>query len=228
MTTTGPPDQRPEEMVENPVRRTTVVVHRAFRRESAAAAATSAAPPQGDTRRAKVVADHLRLCLAGLEMHHTGEDAVLWPLLLERAAPSTGLVETMQAQHHAVEAHTEAITPALAAWEANPTTAAGEHLATLFERLTAALVEHLDLEEREILPLASRHVTAAEWNQMGEHGKDSMSPSQLPIMFRPSDRSPPQQGSGGVTGGSAARSDRRGRPRRRRSRPAPGRAGPAW
>ena len=56
-------------------------------------------------------------------------------------------------------------------------------LATLFERLTAALVEHLDLEEREILPLASRHVTATEWNQMGEHGKDSMSPSQLPIMF---------------------------------------------
>ncbi len=44
-------------------------------------------------------------------------------------------------------------------------------------------MEHLDLEEREILPLASRHVTAAEWNQMGEHGKDTMSPSQLPIMF---------------------------------------------
>lgn len=76
-----------------------------------------------------------------------------------------------------------AITPALAAWQANPTKAAGERLATDFERLTAALVEHLDLEEGEILPLASLHVTAAEWNQMGEHGKDSMSPSQLPIMF---------------------------------------------
>jgi hypothetical protein len=169
-------DQRPDvqEMV---------VVHRAFRRESAAAAGYVRRTPEGDTRRAKIVADHVRLCLAGLEMHHTGEDAVLWPLLLERAAPSTGLVETMQAQHHAVEAHTEAITPALAAWEANPTRAAGENLATLFEGLTTALVEHLDLEEREILPLASRHVTAAEWNQMGEHGKDSMSPSQLPIMF---------------------------------------------
>jgi hypothetical protein len=169
-------DQRPDvqEMV---------VVHRAFRRESAAAAGYVRRTPEGDTRRAKIVADHVRLCLAGLEMHHTGEDAVLWPLLLERAAPSTGLVETMQAQHHAVEAHTEAITPALAAWEANPTRASGEQLARLFERLTAALVEHLDLEEREILPLASRHVTATEWNQMGEHGKDSMSPSQLPIMF---------------------------------------------
>ena len=176
MTTTTRTDQRPDvhEMV---------VVHRAFRRESAAAAGLIRATPEGDIRRAKLVADHLRLCMAGLEMHHTGEDIVLWPLLLERAAPSTGLVETMQAQHHAVDEHVEAITPALTAWEADPTRATGERLATLFERLTAALVEHLDLEEREILPLASRHVTAAEWNQMGEHGKDSMSPSQLPIMF---------------------------------------------
>ena len=39
------------------------------------------------------------------------------------------------------------------------------------------------MEEREILPLASRHLTAAEWDQMGEHGKDAMSTSQLPIMF---------------------------------------------
>ena len=176
MTTTTRTDQRPDvqEMV---------VVHRAFRRESGAAAGYLRTTPEGDTRRAKVVADHLRLCLAGLHMHHTGEDVILWPLLLERAAPSTGLVETMQAQHHAVDTHIQAITPALTAWEANPTQAKGEQLAQHFERLNAALVEHLDLEEREILPLASRHVTAAEWNQMGEHGKDSMSPSQLPIMF---------------------------------------------
>ena len=160
-----------------------VVVHRAFRREFPAAAALIRGTAEGDTRRAKVVADHLRLGLAGLHMHHTGEDIVLWPLLLERAAPSTGLVETMQAQHHAVDTHVEAIMPALDAWEAAPAGAAGERLAQLCEQLTAALVEHLDLEEREILPLASRYVTAAEWNQMGEHGKDSMSPSQLPIMF---------------------------------------------
>lgn len=176
MTTTTRTDQRPDvqEMV---------VVHRAFRRESGAAAGYIRTTPEGDTRRTKVVADHLRLCLAGLHMHHTGEDVILWPLLLERAAPSTGLVETMQAQHHAVDTHIQAIALALTAWEANPTKAAGEHLAQLFERLNAALVEHLDLEEREILPLASRHVTAAEWNEMGKHGKDSMSPSQLPIMF---------------------------------------------
>jgi Hemerythrin HHE cation binding domain len=176
VTTMSRTDQRPDvhEMV---------VVHRAFRREFGAIADYVRRTHEGDTRRAKIVANHLRLGMAGLEMHHTGEDMVLWPLLLERSAPSTGLVETMQAQHHGIDAHVEAITPALAAWEAAPTKAAGEHLATHCERFTAALLEHLDLEEREILPLALRHVTAAEWNQMGEHGKDAMTPSQLPIMF---------------------------------------------
>jgi hypothetical protein len=176
VTTTTRTDQRPDvhEMV---------VVHRAFRREFGGAAEYIRSVPDGATHRAEIVASHLRLCMAGLEMHHTGEDIVLWPLLLERAAPSTGLVETMQTQHLGIDAYAEAITPALAGWETAPTRATGEHLATLFESFTAALLDHLDLEEREILPLAARHVTAAEWNQMGAHGKDAMTPSQLPIMF---------------------------------------------
>ncbi|GAA1039898.1 hypothetical protein GCM10009557_59740 [Virgisporangium ochraceum] len=160
-----------------------VVVHRAFRREFGAAAGHVRRTPAGDTRRARIVAEHLRLGFAGLEMHHVGEDVVLWPLLLERAAPSTGLVETMQAQHHGVDAHVAAIMPALDAWAADPTGARGERLAVLLEAFAADLVEHLDLEEREILPLAARHVTAAEWNRMGEHGRDAMSAAQLPIMF---------------------------------------------
>ena len=176
MTATTHTDERPwiQEMV---------VVHRAFRREFPAVAAMIRRTDEGDTNRATLVADHLRLCLAGLHMHHTGEDVLLWPLLLERAAPSTGLVETMQAQHHGVDVHTDAIIPALAAWQAAPTKAAGERLATLVDDFTAALFEHLDLEEREILPLVSRYITVAEWNQLAEHGKDSMKPNELPIMF---------------------------------------------
>jgi hypothetical protein len=46
-----------------------------------------------------------------------------------------------------------------------------------------ALLEHLELEEREILPLASRHVTAAEWEQLAKHGNDEMRRDQLPLMF---------------------------------------------
>ena len=65
----------------------------------------------------------------------------------------------MQAQHHARRrAHIEAIIRALAAWEADPTSGRGRAARPASSsELTAALLEHLDLEEREILPLASRH-----------------------------------------------------------------------
>jgi hemerythrin-like domain-containing protein len=176
VTTTTHTDQQPDvhEMV---------VVHRAFRREAPRLADYVRRTAEGDTGRATVVADHVRLCVAGLEMHHTGEDVVLWPLLLERAAPSTGLVETMQAQHHTIDANIEVLTPALQAWEADPTAVKGERVASIMEGMTAALVEHLDLEEREILPLAARHLSKEEWDRMGQHGRDTMTPSQLPIMF---------------------------------------------
>lgn len=160
-----------------------VVVHRVFRREFAALPDLIRAVGDGARGRAAIVAEHLRLLLDGLHLHHTGEDVVLWPLLLTRAAPSTRFVETMQDQHEAVEECVAGIEDALVAWRDDPTGQARERLAGLVEALHRTLVEHLDLEEREILPLIVRHVTVAEWRSVGEHGKDAMTARQLPLMF---------------------------------------------
>lgn len=160
-----------------------VIVHRAFRREFRLLPQLVREVADGDRERARVLADALRLVLGGLHHHHTGEDDILWPALLERAAPSTGLVETMQAQHATVERHIDELPPLLEAWEAAPTRAGAARLADVLDRLADALCEHLDLEEREILPLAERHVTVAEWNSLGEQGIDEMDQKQLPIIF---------------------------------------------
>ncbi|WP_377641836.1 hemerythrin domain-containing protein [Oryzobacter terrae] len=160
-----------------------VIIHRAFRREFTLLPRLIRDVRSGDTERAATLAGALRLVLGGLHHHHTGEDVVLWPALLERAAPSTGLVETMQAQHEVVDATMEQVQPLLDAWEQDPTTARGAELADLLDRLAAALFEHLDLEEREILPLAQRHITVAEWNSLGEQGIEEMDQKQLPILF---------------------------------------------
>jgi hypothetical protein len=116
-------------------------------------------------------------------MHHTGEDAVLWPLLLERAAPARALVATMEAQHEGVDGYAEQIRVVAAEWRTSASAVRGEQLARLVEDFRAALVEHLDLEEREILPVAARCVTAAEWHSLGEHGVEVMTRAQLPLMF---------------------------------------------
>lgn len=158
-------------------------VHRVFRREFPSIARLVREVRPGDLRRAAVLGDHLRLVLAGLHMHHTGEDEILWPLLLDRAAPSASLIATMQAQHEGVERLTERVEPLLRAWTAEASPVRGEQLAQLVDDLDAALAEHLTLEEREILPLASRYVTEDEWATLGGHGTDAMTARQLPLMF---------------------------------------------
>jgi hypothetical protein len=44
-------------------------------------------------------------------------------------------------------------------------------------------VEHLSAEEEQLLPIAARHVTAAEWQRLGEEGMAGVRQSQLPLAF---------------------------------------------
>lgn len=160
-----------------------VVVHRTFRRELTLLPPLVRAVGAGDTARAAVLARHARFVLAGLHVHHTGEDELLWPLLRERAAPSTALVERMQTQHHTVETLVDGLGPALDRWEVEARPAVATEVADLLDALRVALVEHLDEEEAEILPLAARHVSPAEWAAVGEHGASQIPTALLPVMF---------------------------------------------
>ncbi len=160
-----------------------IVAHRTFRREFRLIPELVRKVAPGDTARAAVVAAHARLVLRGLHLHHTSEDDLLWPKLLERAAPDAAFVERMEAQHGQVEHYLEQLEPALRRWESEARPAVSEEVASTFDRLRDALLEHLDDEERYILPIAARHVTQEEWNQLGEHGLARMKKSELPIMF---------------------------------------------
>jgi hypothetical protein len=160
-----------------------VVIHRFFRRELAAVPRFIRATPGGDIDRARVVGEHLALVLETLHIHHTSEDELLWPLLLERAAPSAELVHTMEQQHHGVETLIEELDSLLPRWAAAPTRTAGERLAANVDDLRVALLEHLDLEEREILPVVARHLSVPEWNALAEHGVKQTPRKHLPLVF---------------------------------------------
>jgi hemerythrin-like domain-containing protein len=159
-----------------------VVVHRAFRREFTLVPALVRAVPAGDTARAAVLTDHARRLLEGLHLHHSGEDELLWPKLLVRCPPDEALVHRMEGQHSQVEECTERLHAALARWETEARPAVTEEVAATFDALRVALFAHLEEEEREILPLAARHVSQEEWDQLGQHGFGHMKKSDLPLM----------------------------------------------
>ena len=52
------------------------------------------------------------------------------------------------------------------AWRANPTAEGGEAVSDVLGQLIRELDEHMRLEEQQILPLAEKCITAAEWHAM--------------------------------------------------------------
>jgi iron-sulfur cluster repair protein YtfE (RIC family) len=132
----------------------------------------------GDRSRSAAVAEHLGFTLDGLHNHHTSEDEMLWPLLLERARPSQALVERMEAQHEVVGAAISRVRALSGPWAADPARQRSAELEEALRELITPLSEHLAEEERDIVPLIARHVTQQEWERLGKAAFDKFRPAQ--------------------------------------------------
>ncbi len=151
-----------------------VVGHRVFRREFRLLFDLIAAVEDDDRARARVLAEHAVDVTAALHVHHSSEDDVLWPRLLDRASLHGDLVHRMQRQHERVGAHLARIHSLLSVWGKAGGRAERDELAAAFADASVVLEEHLDEEENEILPLVAAHLTAAEWDELGRRMHDSM------------------------------------------------------
>jgi iron-sulfur cluster repair protein YtfE (RIC family) len=156
-----------------------VLVHRVFRRELGAAPYLVRGVAPGDRGRAAVIAQHIALLLIDLHLHHTSEDKLLWPRLRERADVDTVLVARMEGQHERISALMDKVDGLLPEWRNNPEDSTTRGLADILEQLAAELDTHLGEEEAEILPLVAVHLTAAEWEELGEHGMEGVAKSRL-------------------------------------------------
>jgi hemerythrin-like domain-containing protein len=160
-----------------------LVVHGMFRRALGEMPARVRGVPDGDRVKADVVVDHIELGVSALHHHHTAEDHHLWPVLLARATPQRELVERMESQHEGLAARLERVQTHAADFRYDPSTANGERLATTLEGLEEVLEEHLQDEEAHILPLAAEHMSAAEWNTLGQEALRSLTTTQKELMM---------------------------------------------
>jgi hemerythrin-like domain-containing protein len=148
-----------------------VIVHRVFRREFGLLPRLVAATRPGDVRRARRLVAHLEELLDGLHHHHAGEDELLWPLILRRATLHADLVRRMEHQHERVGGLILEARGLAAHWAVSADAVSAGRLADAVARLAEALAEHLDEEERHVLPLAAEHLTVEEWEALGERGR---------------------------------------------------------
>lgn len=146
-----------------------VAVHEVFRTAFGESTHLVGSVPAGDVARAQVVGSYYANVLELLHRHHAGEDELLWPRLLERAANDADTISRIAAQHRDVEDAFERAATLLRAWEVTADTALGDNLATALGQLLETLDVHLRDEETEILPLVAEHITLAEWGELPAH-----------------------------------------------------------
>ncbi len=147
-------------------------LHTFFRREYRLAGALVRGVPEGDLARAAVVADHLDLVGRTLHHHHTIEDELLWPRLLERVPEEMApIVHLMESQHEGVDRLLAELGELLPTFRAHARAEDRERIAAILDDLYVRLVEHLDAEETRMLPIVARTITQEEWDAMGEAGR---------------------------------------------------------
>ena len=160
-----------------------VVVHRVFRREFALLPRMVRAVAPGDREQATVVTTHAREMTAMLHHHHTSEDELVWPRLRTRATLDPQLVERMETQHEVIGALLDEVDPVLGRFALAADPQEGARLATLFEKVSKALDEHLQEEETEILPVVAHTLTVAEWEELAQRGMSAMSKPRLLVVL---------------------------------------------
>jgi hemerythrin-like domain-containing protein len=98
-------------------------------------------------------------------LHHTKESELLFPLLRERAPELATTLSRLDNDHARGEAAVREVEHALLAFEVM-----GESRRDAFEqavdRYVTAYLEHMAVEESQVLPAAQRLLTAADWQEL--------------------------------------------------------------
>ncbi len=139
------------------------IVHDALRRDLGRAAAAISSEPAPADRQRVAIAVHVQWLMDFLRSHHGGEDQGLWPLVRAHNPGAGDMLDQMDADHARIGPQIDRVADAAASYQAGPSCAARETLATTIEMLRSVLDPHLRREEDEMMPIVSRSITDAQF-----------------------------------------------------------------
>ena len=157
------------------------VMHHAFRRDLTAFAAAAQATPSADRETWRRLAARWELFARVLHHHHSGEDAGLWPLLMERADEAgRETLEAMEAEHGEIDPLLSSCAEGFARLAEVDDDDARAALAVRLVATRERLAHHLEHEETEAIVLVQQHLTDADWLALEEeHFRKGLSPRDL-------------------------------------------------
>jgi hemerythrin-like domain-containing protein len=146
-------------------------VHTALRRGTHALAVAAADLDLADRRRAQAFARYWKGFAGEVLAHHTIEDDVMFPALIERAPVAAELISRTDADHERLDQLMTAVAAdalELAAGRIAPA------LASELRELASLMDAHLDFEDAEILPGFERHFTAEEYAELDDQAAKAL------------------------------------------------------
>ena len=157
------------------------VMHHAFRRDLTAFVAAAALTPSGDRATWQALAQRWELFSTALHHHHAGEDAGLWPRLLEVADDEgRATLEAMEAEHEEIDPMLESCAAGFARLAEHADEDARRALAVRLVAARESLARHLAHEEGDAIALVQQHLTDDEWLALEEeHFRAELSLGQM-------------------------------------------------
>ncbi len=147
------------------------LMHHAFRRDLARFAAAVPLTPVGDQATWVALSERWAKFADILHKHHSGEDAGLWPFLLERADEDERVVLlAMEAEHDKIDPQLESCEHLLTqlAQGADDRERLQAQLSVRLAETRELLGDHLRHEESEAIAILQRHTTHEEWERLEE------------------------------------------------------------
>jgi len=157
------------------------IVHRVFRNELHNAPRLVREVKAGDTERSAIVGAHLDFIVAALHHHHAAEDDLIWPKLHVRAPSYAVHITRMENAHRGIAEADAKVQAMVASWVLSADPRLGEQLAVSVDELSASVDEHLEDEERNVVPLINEHIEPDEWQEAVSRAAEFLSRKNLKL-----------------------------------------------
>jgi hemerythrin-like domain-containing protein len=141
------------------------LAHRTMLRDAARLTARAEQAAAGTAVDPAALAGYVRDFADSVHHHHSVEDEILWPVLVESAGPHVDLTE-LSDDHTALHPLLARLRTAADAFRSRPDEDAATALATALAELRDTLTEHIGEEEATVFPVIERHVSVRDWNEV--------------------------------------------------------------